>query len=473
MSLQLSTNNRLQRSDYNYFVERPEGIVAYNARTGHFALLTSDLAMRLQSDCSLADIEEVESLVEMGFLHYGDERDHIGLDYTKASLSQKHLGLTIAPTMGCNYHCDYCYQNEYRNSRIMSPDTQVATLRYIEWLVSQGKTSASCTWYGGEPLLAKSIVLNMAMHLNILMEKYNVALDRMSMITNGSLLDSDTTSQLFDVGIRRVQVSFDSYYDDGKTKRGVVLANEEPSLILSNVLAASRLLSVSIRINISQDNESDLDRILETLDFYNLKSFAYLARVSDEDGESNYKTSPQGERQAYSGSLPIIQQGAQPLTRFRFAGIEDSKWSSMDDTVAMETMLGRLTPRRHFCSATSGKLFVFDPDGNISRCWHSAGVPSEAMGNVNDGTPDAESSDVAKVWRNYSPFFYPACANCKVLPLCMGGCSHARVFMNARKPPCETIKFQIQNTVERVGRALDLSAPLPQPNSKRTSNCDC
>lgn len=119
--------------------------------------------------------------------------------------------------------------------------------------------------------------------------------------------------------------------------------------------------------------------------------------------------------------------------------------------------MNKLQPKAHPCSATSGQMFVIDPKGYISRCWHSAGSPSEAMGNVHEVSSSIETSDVAKRWKIFLPFTYNACKTCKVLPLCMGGCSHPRVFMEATKPPCESIKKQIQFCVDAVGKMLEVT----------------
>lgn len=105
-------------------------------------------------------------------------------------------------TTGCNLRCTYCYQN--RNApRTMAPATVDAAVRQ---LVASRYERPSLIFYGGEPLLAASLVRR--------------ALDRVrqwapahlrpdiQIITNGTLLDEETTRLL----VRRdvaITLSFD------------------------------------------------------------------------------------------------------------------------------------------------------------------------------------------------------------------------------------------------------------------------
>jgi uncharacterized protein len=184
-----------------------------------------------------------------------------------------------------------------------------------------------------------------------------------------------------------------------------------------------------------------------------LEQFAYLARVSDYEGESGAVVDKDGLRQRPSAKLfPIIQADANTLGRAEFARFEQE--TMLRKPGAIEAISNKLTPKTHFCSATVGNMFVIDPAGNISRCWLSAGSQSEALGNVHQSYDDCSTTDNAQKWRNQSPFVYASCSSCKVLPLCMGGCSHPRLFMQSNVSPCEAIKQQIQHCVEFVGSRL-------------------
>lgn len=447
----------LERSRYNHFVERPDGILAYNARTGTFARVAAEVAGMLRASGPIAESQDTLALLEMGFLHRGDEYDQIVSAYLGGKLTSGALSLTLVPTLACNRSCDYCFQTEYRNERVMSVETQAATVRYAAARVTEGWRAVSCTFYGGEPLLARSIVLDLSHRLRAAVEEAGGQLLPMQIVTNGTLLDEDTARALADAGVKRAQVSFDALFDDGRDHRGVIDASRSPSTILRNLIAAAPYLKLSIRINVSASNRANVPEMLDILRDHGLDHLAYLARVSDYEGEAGAVTDSEGQRRR----LPIVKPSSDTLSRPDFAHFEQAALLKRPDALA--EIVRRLTPKRQFCSATAGSLFAIDPDGNVSRCWLSAGSRSEAMGSVHEVTSDFSDTEIARAWNRMSPFVYPQCSSCKALPLCMGGCSHPRLMMGSRIPPCEAIKQQIHQLVEHLGQRLVVPPPEGAP----------
>jgi uncharacterized protein len=461
-----------KHSRYNYFVERDEGVMGYNARTGTFALLAKETALILQAKESIENISDsdINSLVEMGFLYYGDEISHIMSKFDDVKQQNHVLYLTLVPTLSCNFSCDYCFQDKYRHHQFMSIDTQKSTLNFVRELIDQGRKEVICTWFGGEPLLAKNIILSMSPKLREIVEISEAKLVKMDMITNGILLSEKTARELSEVGIESVQVSIDALVFQSNKKRGVIDSEGNPSIILKNIKAARDYLKIGIRINVSADNANEIQQIIEILDNHGFSGFYELAHIHDNEKEHGFITNSDGKRTpacksqacgscGSSGSLgntnTLIQiQNFSALSRPAYARLEREKF--LNHPKAYPSLIYNLKPKAHACSATSGQMFVIDPAGYISRCWMSAGSPSEAMENVHNATDSLEESKVAKKWREFSPFAYPACKTCKVLPLCMGGCSHPRMFMEATTPPCESIKQNIQFCVDTVGRMLEV-----------------
>ncbi|CAI7980988.1 Molybdenum cofactor biosynthesis protein A [Frankia sp. Hr75.2] len=466
-------SGELQRSRYNSFVRRGDSWVGYNARTGSFARLSAAVGDALQSREPVVETVDTSDLLEMGFLHYGDELQQVISVYQSGQASGDAIGLTIAPTLACNKACTYCYQNEYRTDRVMSSETQDATVRYVRARVAEGWKAVNCTWYGGEPLLAADIVVDLSVRLRQVIEKVGGTLEPMGIVTNGTLLDHGMVKRLMDVGITFAQISFDALVDEGRESRGVLDPNGEPSVILRNVIHAARHLDLSLRINVHRANAEDVPRILEVLREHKLDQLAHLARTDDLDGEAGCVTGPDGQRSKPTvKTLPLyvvsstkprapVKENPEVMTRPEYARFEQSMFRMLPDSP--QELVSRLTPKKHFCGATMGTMFVIDPAGDISRCWDSVGVAAEAMGNVRQVDSDMTETAIAEKWRTMSPFVYPSCTACPVLPLCMGGCSHPRVFMDSKKSPCEAIKFQINTAVETIGQIIRL--PDLQPTA--------
>ena len=448
----------LQRSRYNYFVKRQEGIIGYNARTGVFSLLSPHIAELLQGNEPITEVRNEQKFVSMGFLHYGDEVDQVISKFENAKRKKNILNFTILPTLACNFSCDYCFQGDHQHGEFMSPETQVATMRYIQSLIEEERRLFDCTWFGGEPLLAKKTVINLSRQLNHLAETIVGHHPEMNIITNGILLNANTARELSEVGISSAQISFDSLVFKGSKKRGVMDANGEPSIILRNIIAAGEHLTVTVRINVSAENLHEVPQMIEFLSQHGISN-VYAERIhahESEFGLTNNSDCTSGTCGGCGSQETLEAQFSSSLSRSDYASFEKEHFFNnlLNCPEAFKELVKKLVPKKHFCGATLGNMHVIDPAGYVSRCWHSAGIASEAMGNIHEMNNPIDSSDIAQRWREFSPFAYPACKSCNVLPLCMGGCSHPRVFMDATEPPCTSIKQQIQFCVDQVGVAI-------------------
>jgi len=456
-----SPPSKLVRSRYNYFVQRGDRWIGYNARIGSIAVLAQDVVELLRDNGELSDIRGVDELVQLGFLHYGDELDQIFKVYNDAR-DNTVLHLTIAPSLACNFACSYCYQNPYRNARLMSDSIRQATLRFIEARVIEGRRNVVLDWYGGEPLLAKQVVFEMTPAIRDVVVTAGGVLERVEIITNGSLLDLDTAVRLRAAGVGSAQVSFDALqYVEGQ-KRGVFDENGEASPILANLLTAKTHLELNLRINVSEQNKDEVPAIVDALESYGFGRNFYLARI-DEFGNEDAQ-SPQSSTSP--NELPVLQQvspngkrspGRQELSRVKYAELERRVFGRPE---LVQWWVQKLHPKQHFCSATTGAMFVIDADGDISRCWESAGVKSQSIGNVLSECQSSDGEAIESKWKSYNPLAYSACAGCRVLPLCMGGCSYPRVILDAQNPECTAIRNQIQFCVDEVGKRLNIPAQV-------------
>ena len=102
----------------------------------------------------------------------------------------------------------------------MSSETQESVIGFFATQMnkvlahtSEPLLKASVSWYGGEPLLAKDIVLNMSQRMRKVAERIGGAAEFL-MVSNCSLMDRSTAKALSDVGLKSVQVSFDALHGD-------------------------------------------------------------------------------------------------------------------------------------------------------------------------------------------------------------------------------------------------------------------
>lgn len=429
----------LHQSRYNFFARASNGILGYNARTGHFAMLAEDISDQLSGKKTIDPIRNRHDLLELGFIHLGNELEEIRVQFVKDARLTGTTKLTILPTLQCNRNCDYCYQDGRRQNEVMSTETKDNILEWVKNRREFGDAQVtSCTWFGGEPLLAKELVFDMSRSLQTISLQEGNPL-RMQIVTNGTLLDESTAKILSEVGISHAQVTFDSVFDDGFRRRGVLKDTGRPSVILDNIRMASRHLDIGIRVNVGSYNQDEVPRILHELDNNGFRGSYSLARIMNCKG-LDWEQHIQGN---YPNTLPDAD----------FAILENRHiWARQE---YRNRLLRRLTPRTKNCSAHTGRMLVIDPGGFINSCWHEAGVKSEVIGNINNQNNGIFREQLFQRWTNYNPFTSLECCECSVLPLCMGGCMHDRLLYGDERLFCSPLKHNIQFHVEQVAKHIE------------------
>lgn len=86
------------------------------------------------------------------------------------------------------------------------------------------------------------------------------------------------------------------------------------------------------------------------------------------------------------------------------------------------TIIGMVS--RCYCGADSNNVFVIDSDGSLYKCWDDIGHIELAVGNINTSI---EYNSTLFSYIQYSAVDDPACSDCAVLPIRMGGCPHRRL----------------------------------------------
>ncbi|MEU8357161.1 radical SAM protein [Nonomuraea sp. NPDC048882] len=122
------------------------------------------------------------------------------------SFRSDRLHLILFPTEQCNFRCTYCYE-DFAIGR-MRPEV----VEGVKNLIDRRRgdlTHLQLSWFGGEPMLARPIVEEVAAHATEARRR-TPGLDYDSdMTTNGYLLDDAAARRLAELGIRSFQVSLD------------------------------------------------------------------------------------------------------------------------------------------------------------------------------------------------------------------------------------------------------------------------
>lgn len=317
------------------------------------------------------------------------------------------VGLTICPTMGCNFDCPYCFEDHYAAK--MSPEVQDDVVALAEHMLdASGSKDLGITWFGGEPLLAPDIIESLSQRLMQLVEERGGTY-RASIITNGYLLTQDIVDMLERYKTQSIQVTIDGMGATHDATRHLAGGGPTFERITSNLRSCRIGCRVLIRHNVHADNKADIDELE-----------AFVEQLAKESGNDLfYYPAP------VTGSQTADKRGEQ-------VGLLCSSDAS---EVSIRQEAGRFKAGRgHYCGAQSMWVVGIDAEGNLQKCWEAADKSWISFGNAHDWDPmrpieTASKPDNLTMYLNTAvPVPDEECHDCVWLPLCVGGCPYKRLF---------------------------------------------
>jgi uncharacterized protein len=357
-------------------------------------------------------LDEISRLAEM------QQKQRAGTD---------SIHLTIAPTLSCNFGCPYCF--ETAKPGVMEENVQQAVFDFIQNQIETiHPKNISITWYGGEPLLAKDIVVSMSRKIDALSKAYSMT-SGFNIVTNGYLIDETAAEQLFDCGIRRAQITIDGCEERHNHRRFLKTNPEKGTYdqILRGInLFAQHGIKVILRMNVDKENLEDIGTFVREMNakIVNMEYVSiHLGHVFDFNANG----------QSFEGNNCISTE------RFADCQIEALKlFKDMGFSASIKDKYPRLMSE---CGAVTKNWFVINPEGKIYRCWNDISIDSLSIGSVFH--PLDYGSENCKRWSEKSSVLTNAeCVGCMVLPICMGGCPRERVY-SRRNADCKEVKYNI------------------------------
>ena len=91
-----------------------------------------------------------------------------------------HLGLTLCPTLQCNFRCPYCFEASQADGATMSPETVDRLIAFIASYKDARRLSLA--WYGGEPTLAWEVIEDLTARVQALEIEYAGADEKFSAV---------------------------------------------------------------------------------------------------------------------------------------------------------------------------------------------------------------------------------------------------------------------------------------------------
>ena len=147
--------------------------------------------------------------------------------------SSRRLRLLILPTEKCNFRCTYCYEDFALGQ--MSSETVDAIAALVESRAAD-LDALEVDWFGGEPLLARTVVYRLSEIINDLAGRFAFGYVG-TITTNGYLLTPDVARELSARGVTRFQVSLDGPEEIHDARRPTVRKQPTYQVIAGNIAA--------------------------------------------------------------------------------------------------------------------------------------------------------------------------------------------------------------------------------------------
>lgn len=416
-------------SKYNIYHEAPYFVA--NTFTGSEQLMEKEEYIALKElQLDFFDDETVKLLEEAGIIVESscDEQNLVlnAYDLCKHDCGNKnkHMQITIAPSLYCNFNCPYCY--EKKTTACMSQKILNQICLFVKKRVIESQISVlNICWYGGEPLLQMKSIEQISRKLISFCESRGVEY-RASMITNGYCVTEKVADKLLKLKIKNLQITIDGDKETHDQRRILANGNGTYDVITKNILLlGNKGIQVAVRVNLDKSNIEQYQYVVSI--FTGKENIScYPAVVTVEDTQS-----AEQKKICFSHS----ERGEFYDRIFEFA-----------DAKAKECLCANFEPGVCNCSAEHENSFVIGPEGDIFKCLNDICDKEFAVGHV--------CADVVKneTWKKYverNLSEETECRDCPYLPMCYGGCVYE--YKKHGSHACKPVKYLYEkNIIEKI-----------------------
>jgi uncharacterized protein len=304
------------------------------------------------------------------------------LSRLSAMVSDRTLHLVLLPTEACNCRCTYCYE-KFGNT-VMGEETVAAVKALIERRVPE-LDELHIGWFGGEPLLAKSIVMDISRHIKVLAEGRPGLTYRGGMATNGYLLTRPLFSELTALGIVDYQVTLDGPREIHDRHRVRVDGKGTYARIWNNLLAMRdgfEPFRVTLRLHIEPSRIGHMEAFLDDVRREFLPDHRFTVHF-----------------------MPIRSLGGKnDHAAASFTGIRKLKKKLFGDHRAAKDP-------PYVCYASRPNSLMIYSNGDIGKCTVALYDPRNKIGSLHeDGSVEMDAS-LLRLWlRGFTPLDLPTLA---------------------------------------------------------------
>ena len=285
-----------------------------------------------------------------------------------SSLNEESLRLILFPTEQCNFRCIYCYEDFSLHN--MYPEVVSGIKNLIRKRIVTLK-NLSLSFFGGEPLLNKKLVIELSAWAKAISSAHNVNYSS-DITTNGYGLNESTFEQLIRSGVQGYQVTLDGEEEVHNKFRPTVNGKPTFKKILHNLLMMADNKAgfrCTVRFNVCDDNFDSVQRFVE-----------------------KYHSFFENDARFYFSFHPIFGMESLRLSREE----EVEKLRNLAKSFQVNPV--RMQLENDICYAATGNSFVIRADGRVQKCTVHLEKDINNLGWIReDGTLDLDAGRL-KQW---------------------------------------------------------------------------
>ncbi len=392
------------------------------------------LCSHLESDRISPEIADLATALNESLILVDDEFDeqaYVVRQSRIARLAPDTFGMIIAPTMSCNMGCHYCFEQKPESDGGMTEAVVERLESFVHSRISDsGVKSLYLRWFGGEPLAQPGLVVSLSERLREMAHSLDVGFSG-DVVTNGYFLTKELSQNLFDVGLRSIQVTLDGARRRHDRIRRDKSGGSSYDRIVAAILEAPDGLSFSMRIHVAPYNEAEIPELLKDLKRLGLDKrlgtlyFAPLFNYRQNDGTRQF----QNGNPLYLSSKQFAERQVE-LHRLAL-----SLGFRMPDPLDADYGV---------CTALRENTVVVNPDGSLTKCYMDAGDANEIFGSID--MPSLQPENQQK-WRDTQFQDDDSCRECKFNPICLGGCAKQASQADDKTMVCTPLKYNAEELI--------------------------
>lgn len=410
-------------SKYNIYVEYEGRKFVYNQLRSSLLEIDEELFQRLRMPTNEMDSLDSEIMAELsanGMVCDNMLREeNVVLANSKIHrFSNNAARVTVLPTLDCNFHCWYCYENHYHS--VLAPEDVEKVVIFCKDIIKNGNIKYfRLDWFGGEPLLYfNEVVFPISKSVQKYCRKENVVFLN-TITTNGYLITPTMIDLMNEIELRTFQITLDGgkrFHNKTRVSKEV---KDSYEVITSNIIALCSSVSninMTVRINYTPKNIESIDEIVD---------------VFPPDIRSKITVTPQLVWQFKKDRNLLADAITQKMELFVNHGYK----KSLPDLSCYQ------------CYAENMKQFVVNYDLSVFKCTARDFSPKYSIGKIGENgmfVPNAHFYD----YFISSAFENEKCLNCSLLPSCYADC--VQKHMEGTKVNCN--KEEIENSIKNKVR---------------------